>query len=124
MVQAIPTPGSEWEALGLPEQPADPAHQRSASRRGGQAKPSLAARVQVGERACVDQRVAGRLHRQIVAASLAFGANPFGDPPHGRVVEQGRLDRALDDVDQVIASQDVGQFVRQEGADLACRADR
>ncbi len=52
---------------------------------------------------------------------FAFGADLGGHPPHGRVVEQQRLDESLEQVHQVIVSADVGQFVCEDGLDLRRR---
>ena len=61
------------------------------------------------------QRLAGGLHGERIATDLALRADAGGDPPDARVVEQERLNDALEEIDPQVVAADVGQFVGNDG---------
>ncbi len=65
--------------------------------------------------------VAGQFHSGGIATGLTFDANLATDPPNGRVEEQQRLDDHLAEVDEIVEPADVGQFVREDGAQIVGR---
>ena len=54
----------------------------------------------------------------IVTAVSAFDPDAAGHPPDGRVVEEQRFDDVLEQIDQIVVSTDVRQFVYQDGLEL------
>jgi hypothetical protein len=50
-------------------------------------------------------------HREVVAAVLALGAHLPRHPPHGRMVEEQRLDHRLEQVHQIVLPPHVRQLV-------------
>lgn len=109
-----------WRARRLRKEPRDAAKQLAAV--GGEGHragpPGIAALLEVDERARIDDRVAGGGDGEIVAAILPLDADPAGDPPDGRVVEEQGLSRALDQVDEVVVAADVRELVREQRLDL------
>ena len=58
------------------------------------------------------------LEDTVVATMFALAADLFRDPPHGRMVEEQGLDRALQQVDEWIPPVHVGQLMQQQRLDL------
>src|SRR5207245_8462687 len=54
----------------------------------------------------------------IVAAVLAFGANPLAHPPDGRVIEQQRFDGDLEEIYEAIQPANVRQLMHDHRFDL------
>jgi hypothetical protein len=73
------------------------------------------------ERARVVDRAAAGRDREVVAAVLPLDPHALRHPPHRRVVEEQRLCRGLDEVDEVVVAADVGQLVGQISS--SCRAE-
>jgi hypothetical protein len=102
----------------------DPAHaleQRTSVRRHGQRETFGAQLLEARERPRVLERVAAHGDREVVAAVLALHAHAARDPPHGRVVEQQRLDDRLQQVDEEVVPPDVRELVRQDHLELRRR---
>jgi hypothetical protein len=94
----------------------DAAHaieQRSAGRGHRQQRDIGSPRFERGERFRVGDGVAAHAHRHFIAAVLALGANPLREPPHRGVIEEQRLGDGLQQVDKVVVTADVRQFVRE-----------
>ena len=62
--------------------------------------------------------VAADADGDIVTAVLALGPDAARDPPDGGVIEQNRLDEALQQVDQVVVSAEVGDLVGEDGLNV------
>ena len=72
----------------------DPLHERSAV--GGHDELTTAAQLfEIGERLCIRIRIATQADGKVVAAVLAFSADPARQPPDRGVIEQQRLDESL-----------------------------
>ena len=78
-------------------------------------------RRQLGERRDIDQAIAADRDRQIVAAVLALGAHFGRHPPHGRVIEEQRLDDRLQQVDEIVVPPHVRELVRENRFELLRR---
>ena len=52
---------------------------------------------------------------QIVTAVFALGADDAGNPPNGGVIEEQAFDEGLHQVHQIILTEDVRQFVNENG---------
>jgi hypothetical protein len=55
---------------------------------------------------------------EVVAAVFAFDADAVRYPVDGGMVEEECFDGGLDEVDEVVVSPDVGEFVEDDGFDL------
>ena len=73
------------------------------------------------ERAGVHDAIGADGDDDVVAAELAFEADAPRQPPDGRVIEEQRLDRALEEIDQVVVPPDVRQLVRENRVELGRR---
>jgi hypothetical protein len=100
------------------QQPRDAMHQRATAGGQHQLRVGAAQLLELHQRLGVRQRVARGAHREIVAAQLALLAHPPRHPPHRGMIEEQRLDRALQQVDQVVVAADVRQLVGQDRLDL------
>lgn len=70
------------------------------------------------EGAAVVEGIAEKFDGEIVAAEFAFEAESARDPPDGGVVEEEGFDDGLEEVDEVVVSSDVGEFMREDGGEL------
>jgi len=83
-----------------------------------------ARRFQFRQRAGIGEDVPADGDRHVVATELAFAANVAGYPPDPGMVEQQRLDRALQHVDQIVVAADVRQLVNEKSFHLFRRQSR
>src|SRR3569833_1867816 len=86
---------------------------------GGNACGTL--RFETRESEYVHKRIAVEGDRDIVAAVCTLQADMPRNPPDAGVVEERCLGDALQDVDQVIMTADVGQFMREQSFDVFAR---
>ena len=71
--------------------------------------------VEALQRPCELARVGDRAQGEVVGDLLALDAQPPRQPPHDRVVEQQGFDRALQQVDQVVVTPHMREFVCEQG---------
>ena len=64
------------------------------------------------------ERAAASQRRRVVAAVLPLDADAIRDPGDGRMIEEHRLHDVLHEVDQVIMSANMNQFVGENGLEL------
>ena len=67
------------------------------------------------------RRGAAEFNGESVAAGFAFAADLMADPPDGRIEEQQRFGEELEQVGEIIAAADVGEFMQQHELDLRRR---
>ena len=113
----------------LAQQPGDAMRQGAAGRGHDRLELGRTRRFQLRQGARIGEGIAVDARRPVVATQLALRANVAGHPPDRGMVEQQRLDDALQDVDQIIVAADVRQFVKQKrfhlfGRQSGERADR
>ena len=105
----------------LAENSADSREQTAAVGGQGELAGSRAEFFHGGEGASVGEAVAAGGDGQVVATAFSFLADAAGDPPDGRMIEEQRLDRRLDQVYQIVVPADVSQFVGQQRFELLDR---
>ena len=98
------------------EQTLDASEQRAAGRRERQLRSTHA--LESAQRLGIDHRIARDRHGEIVTAQLALLADPAGHVPDARMIEEQRLDQALQQIHEVIVTPDVRQLVRENRLDL------
>ena len=103
---------------GVAEQPCDAVGERAAVGGDGSFEGCRTAGFPLGQGLYVGQYVAGDGDGHVVAARFALAAEMSGDPPDRGVVEEQRLGDALQDVDQIIVTPDVREFVHEEGFEV------
>ena len=93
---------------------------------GGDAehRPAFAQLLERRQRAGVDHAIRADGNDDVVAAELTFNADAARQPPDRRVVEEQRLDRALEQVDQIVVPPNVRQLVRKDRVELRRREPR
>jgi hypothetical protein len=93
---------------------------RSHRKRGRRGAPGF----ELGERACVRDRIAGDAHRHLVTAMLALGPDARRQPPHGGVIEEHGLCDRLQQIHCVVVAANVRKLVRKDRFHLRGRKRR
>jgi hypothetical protein len=100
------------------QNPSDAHHQAAAGCRDSKHRLGCTHAFEFDERLRVQEPIAAHLNRNIVAAMLAFGANPSGQPPNSRMIEKNGFDAALERIYDEIAAQDVSDLMSQYSPQL------
>src|SRR5581483_441262 len=69
----------------------------------------------------ISLRISCRGKHDVVASHLPFQAQPLVEPPDRGMKEEGGLDDFLREISPAVGTLNVGQFVKQDGAQLFCR---
>ena len=77
--------------------------------------------LDVRQRPCVRHPISAQVYRQIVTTKLAFQPDPRGYPPYAGVIKQDGFGDHLRQIDQVIATVHVGNFMREHSLDVCGR---
>jgi len=109
--------GTSYQAL-------DAFQQRTVAGAQGKPRGGVTQLLEIDQRPGVGELVSGEFDGDVVAAVLALVADLPRDPPHGGVIEEQGLGDDLEQVDQVVASPDVGQLVGQDALALPDRQTR
>lgn len=81
-------------------------------------------RFEIGKSFSIDNRIAGDGYGKIITTVFALVPNLTRYPPDGWVVEQRRFGNPLKDIDDIVMTADVGQFMREESFDMVDRQTR
>jgi hypothetical protein len=98
--------------------------ERTASTSHGESWGGRAHLFQLRQGTRIGNGIATHTDGAIITAEFPFVANSRGDPPNCRMVEEKRLDKHLQDVDEVVVSTDVRQLMGDQRFELLRRQTR